>query len=309
MNKIKMILDCDPGHDDAIAILLAGSSEAIDLLAITTEAGNQTVDKTTRNALNVVQYLNLKVPVFRGCEGPLVRNALICPEIHGESGLDGVDFPEYPQKAEDKHAVNYLTETLMQEEAVTVVTTGAMTNLAMAIKMEPRIVQHIERIVLMGGSMGAGNISPAAEFNILADAEAAHICFECGCPIYMVGLDVTRQCMVLPEVVDRMEKIQNKASDLFCGLMKFFNQTQKEFFGLAGGPLHDPLTVACLLEPSLVTFKKMAVTIDHQRGQSYGRTNCDSVGNTQQVPNAYVAVAVDVEAYWDLIEKSLRAYH
>lgn len=305
---MKIILDCDPGHDDAIAIMLAGSRKDIEILGICTEAGNQTVEKTTNNALNVIQYLGLKVPVYKGCDRPLLRNALICPEIHGESGLDGVDFPTYPQKAEKKHAVNFLCEELLKHEAVTVITTGAMTNLALAIRLEPKIVEHIEKIVLMGGSMGAGNISPAAEFNILADAEAAAICFNCGCPVYMVGLDVTRQCMVLPSVVERMEKVHNRASDLFCGLMKFFNKTQKEFFGLPGGPLHDPLTVASLLDPSLVTFKKMFVSVDHNEGQSYGRTNCDITGNLKQKENVYVATAVDVEAYWDLIEKCLKAY-
>lgn len=305
---MKMILDCDPGHDDAIAIMLAGSRKEIEILGICTEAGNQTVEKTTQNALNVVQYLGLDVPVYKGCDRPLLRNALICPEIHGESGLDGVDFPGYGKKEEAKHAVNYLCEELMRQDAVTVVTTGAMTNLALALRLEPRIVEHIEKIVLMGGSMGAGNISPAAEFNILADAEAAEICLHCGCPVYMVGLDVTRQCMVLPSVVNRMEKVHNKASDLFCGLMKFFNKTQKEFFGLPGGPLHDPLTVASLLDPNLVTFKKMYVTVDHNEGQSYGRTNCDITGNLHQEANVYVAVAVDVEAYWDLIEQCIKAY-
>ena len=304
----KIILDCDPGHDDAIAIMLAGSRKDIEILGICTEAGNQTVEKTTRNALNVIQYLGLNVPVYKGCDRTLLREALICPEIHGESGLDGVDFPAYTQIEEKKHAVSFLCEELLKHDAVTVVTTGAMTNLALAIRLEPHIVDHIEKIILMGGSMGAGNISPAAEFNILADAEAASICFNCGCPVYMVGLDVTRQCMVLPNVIERMEKVHNKASELFCGLMKFFNKTQKEVFGLPGGPLHDPLTVATLLDPSLVTFKKMFVTVDHNEGQSYGRTNCDISGNLKQEPNVFVATDVDVEAYWNLIETCLRAY-
>ncbi len=305
---MKIILDCDPGHDDAIAIMLAGSRKDVEILGICTEAGNQTVEKTTKNALNVVQYLGLDVPVYKGCDRPLIRNALICPEIHGESGLDGVDFPKYPQKEESKHAVNFMCEELLKHDAVTVITTGAMTNLALALRLEPKIIDHIEKIVLMGGSMGAGNISPAAEFNILADAEAAEICFNCGCPVYMVGLDVTRQCMVLPTVVERMEQVQNKASELFCGLMKFFNKTQKEVFDLPGGPLHDPLTVAALLKPDLVTFKKMYVTVDHNEGQSYGRTNCDITGNLHQEANVFVATAVYVEAYWDLIETCIRSY-
>lgn len=304
----KIILDCDPGHDDAIAILLAGSSKEIEILGITTVAGNQTVEKTTRNALNVVQYLKIAAQVYPGCARPLVREPLLCPEIHGESGLDGVDFPKYEQSAQEQHAALFMAETLMKEEKVTVITTGAMTNLAMAIRLKPQIVEHIERIILMGGSMGAGNITPAAEFNILVDAEAAEICFSCGAEIYMVGLDVTRQCMVLPEIVARMEKINNPASALFCGLMKFFNQTQKEVFGLPGGPLHDPLTVAVLLDPEIVEFKKMYVSIDHSSGPSYGRTNCDLAGTLNQTPNAYVAIAVNVDRYWDLLEKSIAAY-
>lgn len=305
---MKIILDCDPGHDDAIAIMLAGNRKELEVLGICTEAGNQTVEKTTRNALNVVQYLGLDIPVYKGCDRPLLREPLICPEIHGESGLDGVDFPEYEQEAEAKHAVNFLCEELLKHDSVTVVTCGAMTNLALAIRLEPEILNHIERIVLMGGSMGAGNISPAAEFNILADAEAASVCFNCGRPVYMIGLDVTRKCMVLPSVVKRMEKAQNKASELFCGLMKFFNKTQKEVFNLPGGPLHDPLTVASLLDPELVAFKKMYVTVDHNEGQSYGRTNCDLSGSLHKEANVYVAVDVNVEAYWDLIERCIRSY-
>ena len=207
MEKTKIILDCDPGHDDAVAIILAGKNPKIDLLGITIVSGNQTLDKTVRNALNVVQHLGIDVPVYGGCTEPMVRKKVVAGDIHGESGLDGPVFPPLERKPEPEHAVNFMIRTLMESEGdVTVVTTGPMTNLAMAMRMEPKIVEKIKQIVLMGGAIANGNVSPAAEFNIMADAEAAYVCFTSGRPITMVGLDVTRKVLCYPEIVERMGK-------------------------------------------------------------------------------------------------------
>ena len=177
MNKTKIILDCDPGHDDAIAIMLAAKNPAIDLLGITVVAGNQTLEKTTVNALNVCQYLGLDVPVYKGCGQPMIReNQLIAADIHGESGLDGPVFAPLTKQMESKHAVLYMVDTLLASDGdITVVTTGPMTNLAMAMRLCPDIVPKIKEIVLMGGSYQLGNMTPAAEFNILVDADAAHV--------------------------------------------------------------------------------------------------------------------------------------
>lgn len=309
MEKTKIILDCDPGHDDAVAVLLAGSSEAVDLLGITVVAGNQTLEKTAKNALRVVQWLGLDVPVYAGCGQPMIREKVIAGDIHGESGLDGPVFPPLDRDVQPMHAVEYMIRTLLDSDGdITVVTTGPMTNLAMAMRMEPRIVEKIQRIVLMGGSYQNGNVTPAAEFNIFADADAAYVCFTSGRPITMVGLDVTRKVLCYPEIVERMAKVGNKASQLFVDLMGHFCKTQKEIFGWEGGPLHDPVTVAALIDPTLLTTKPMNAQIENRSVQSYGRTNCDFFGYLQLPATADVAIDIDVEKFWDIVEQGIRNY-
>ena len=309
MEKTKIILDCDPGHDDAVAVLLAGSSEAVDLLGITVVAGNQTLEKTAKNALRVVQWLGLDVPVYAGCGQPMIREKVIAGDIHGESGLDGPVFPPLDRDVQPMHAVEYMIRTLLDSDGdITVVTTGPMTNLAMAMRMEPRIVEKIQRIVLMGGSYQNGNVTPAAEFNIFADADAAYVCFTSGRPITMVGLDVTRKVLCYPEIVERMAKVDNKASRLFVDLMGHFCKTQKEIFGWEGGPLHDPVTVAALIDPTLLTTKPMNAQIENRSVQSYGRTNCDFFGYLQLPATADVAIDIDVEKFWDIVEQGIRYY-
>ena len=309
MEKTKIILDCDPGHDDAVAVLLAGSSEAIDLLGITVVAGNQTLEKTAKNALRVVQWLGLDVPVYAGCGQPMIREKVIAGDIHGESGLDGPVFPPLDRDVQPMHAVEYMIRTLLDSDGdITVVTTGPMTNLAMAMRVEPRIVEKIQRIVLMGGSYQNGNVTPAAEFNIFADADAAYVCFTSGRPITMVGLDVTRKVLCYPEIVERMAKVDNKASRLFVDLMGHFCKTQKEIFGWEGGPLHDPVTVAALIDPTLLTTKPMNAQIENRSVQSYGRTNCDFFGYLQLPATADVAIDIDVEKFWDIVEQGIRNY-
>ncbi len=309
MEKKKIILDCDPGHDDAVAIMLAAKSEKLDLLGITVVAGNQTLEKTQVNARNVCQCLGLDVPVYAGCGQPMVREKMVAADIHGETGLDGPVFEPLTKPLEEKHAVQFIIDTLMGSDGdITMVTTGPMTNLAMAMRMEPRIVEKIEQIVLMGGAYTNGNVTPAAEFNIIADADAAYVCFTSGRPITMVGLDVTRKALCYPAVVDRMEKVGNTASKLFVDLMRHFCKSQKEVFGWEGGPLHDPITIAYLLDPSVLTVKPMHAEIDIRSTQSYGRTNCDYFGYQKLEPTADVAVDIDVEKFWDIIEDGLRKY-
>ncbi|RHP43435.1 ribonucleoside hydrolase [Clostridium sp. AF32-7AC] len=309
MEKTKIILDCDPGHDDAVAITLAANSDKIDLLGITVVAGNQTLEKTQINARNVCQWLGVDVPVYAGCGQPMVREKMIAGDIHGETGLDGPVFPPLTKELEKEHAVNFIIKTLMESDGdITMVTTGPMTNLAMAMRMEPAIIPKIKQIVLMGGAYTNGNVTPAAEFNIIADADAVYVCFTSGRPITMMGLDVTRKVLCYPEIVDRMEKIGNKASKLFADLMRFFCKTQKEVFGWEGGPLHDPVTIAWLIDPSVVTLKPMHVDIDIRSVQSYGRTNCDFFGYGGQEPTANVAIDIDAAKFWDIVEAGLRRY-
>jgi ribosylpyrimidine nucleosidase len=191
-----IILDCDPGHDDAVAILLAGNSPLIDLIAISVSAGNQTIEKTTINALNVCQYLKIDAPVYAGAKIPLIRKQEVCEAIHGASGLDGVTFPPLTRKVEKEHAVDFLVETLRKaKEPITIVSTGPLTNIALALRLDPSIEKNIAKFVIMGGSYQMGNVSPAAEFNILTDPEACYIVMNTNVPKYMVTLDVTRKVL------------------------------------------------------------------------------------------------------------------
>ena len=309
MEKRKIILDCDPGHDDAVAILLAGINENIELLGISVVTGNQTLDKTTTNALNICQWLGLDVPVYKGCPDPMIRPKFVAADIHGETGLDGPVFEPLTRKAEEQHAVLWMIDTLMKSDGdITVVTTGPMTNLGMAMRMEPAIIPKIKEIVLMGGAYTNGNVTPAAEFNIIEDADAAYVCFTSGRPITMVGLDVTRKALCYPSIVERMGKIDNKAAKLFVDLMGHFCKSQKEVFGWEGGPLHDPITIAYLIDPSVITVKPMYCEIDIFSPQSLGRTNCDFFGYLKKEPNVNVAIAVDADKYWDIIEENIRKY-
>jgi len=309
MKKRKIILDCDPGHDDAVAILLIGNNPAFDLLGITVESGNQTLEKTGRNALNIVQYLGIDVPVCLGAQTPLIKEVEVCAAIHGESGLDGFNFPELKIDFDSRHAVNFMIEKILgSKDKVTVVTTGPMTNLALAIRMEPRIIGNIEEVVLMGGSYQNGNVTPAAEFNIYCDPEAAHVVFNAPIKVTMVGLDVTRKVLVLPSVVERMEKVNNRASNMFTQLMKVFNENQKRVFGFEGAPLHDPVTIAYLIDPTLLEIKHVHCEIDIDHGFSYGRTNCDMFSYLGLEKNTYVASGINVNRFWDIIEEALRRY-
>lgn len=297
----KIILDCDPGHDDAIAILLAGKSKEIDLLGITIECGNQTIEKTARNALNVCKYLDIDVPICLGKGHPLVKEVEVCEAIHGESGLDGFEFPKYDLVYSKQNAVEFIVKTALNNEKITIVTTGPMTNLALALRVEPSIKDHIEEIIFMGGSIANGNVSPASEFNILCDPEAAHIVVTSGVKVKMIGLDVTRKVLCYDSIIERAAKMNTKASYLFVELMKAFNKTQKEVFGFLGAPLHDPATIVSILNDRVITYQKMNVEIDLSHGISYGRTNCDSFGYLGKTPNVYVATNIDVNLYWETI--------
>lgn len=306
----KIILDCDPGHDDAIAIMVANSSEKIDLLGISVVAGNQTLDKTVKNTLNIVQHLDIDTEVYRGLSEPLVREKQrIADDIHGVTGLDGPVFDTLIRQASDLSAIEFYLKTLREsQEKIKIVATGPLTNVAVALVLAEDLKENIEEIVIMGGSYQLGNTTPAAEFNIYADAEAARIVFNSGIPITMMGLDVTRKVLVLPEIMDRVRAINNKASKFFIDLMEFFNKAQKEVFGWEGGPLHDPLTLIYLIDPSVVETITTNVTIDTSSSESYGRTNCDIFQILDRPSNAKVAVQVDVDKYWDIICEEIEKY-
>ena len=309
MQKEKIILDCDPGHDDAVAIMLAAINPKIELLGITVVAGNQKLEKTVNNALKVCNHLNLDVPVYSGMSRPMIREQLIADDIHGETGLDGPKFEELKIKAEDKHAVNFIIDTLMNsDEKVTLVPTGPLTNIGMAIRFEPRIIEKINRIVLMGGSYQLGNMTPAAEFNILADPDAAHIVFSSGVKIVMMGLDLTRQASATKEVVEKIKSLNNKASKLFVDLMEFFAASQKNVYGWSAPPVHDPTTIAYIIDPECIEVKPMFCEIELWSERSYGRTLCDYFGILKKEPNVDVAVKLDFDKFWNLGYENLKLY-
>ena len=309
MEKEKIILDCDPGHDDAVAIMLAAINPKIDLLGITVVAGNQKLEKTVNNALKVCNHLNLNVPVYSGMSRPMIREQLIADDIHGETGLDGPVFEELRIKAEKEHAVNFIIDTLMSsDEKITLVPTGPLTNIGMAMRLEPEIIDKIKRIVLMGGSYQLGNMTPAAEFNILADPDAAHVVFSSGVKLVMMGLDLTRQASATKEVVEKIESLHNKASQLFVDLMKFFAASQKNVFGWEAPPVHDPTTIAYIIDPECIEVKPMFCEIELWSERSYGRTLCDYFGILKKEPNVDVAVKLDFDRFWNLIYENLKLY-
>lgn len=306
--KRNIVLDCDPGHDDAVAILLAGKSDKINLLGISCASGNQTIDKTSRNTMNICEYLGIDVPIAKGCPRPLIQHSMVCPEIHGESGLDGFEFPVYTKEFDKRHGAQLIIDCVMNNDDVTVITTGPMTNLGLAMRLEPRIINKIKEVIFMGGSTDHGNVSPAAEFNILVDPEAAYIVLTSGVPVKMVGLNVTRQVAVDDEIIERMSKINNKASDLFCKLMRVFLDNQRNTFGVKAAPLHDPVTIASILDEQCVEFKPLNVTIDISHGESYGRTNCDVFDFLKHEKNCLVAMGINQERFWNVIENAIKEY-
>lgn len=309
MEKRKIILDCDPGHDDAIAIMMAARHPAIDLLGITIVAGNQTLDKTLVNGLNVCQKLGIEVPVYRGMPLPLMRKQIVADNIHGESGLDGPVFEPLTRREERIHAVQYIIDTLMTSDGdITLVPVGPLTNIAVAMRMEPAILPKIREIVLMGGACGTGNFTPSAEFNIYADPEAARVVFTSGVPLVMMGLDLTNQTTCTSDIINRMERVGNVAGQLFADIMNFTLKTQFENYGLAGGPVHDAACIGYLINPDCIKTQDMFVEIDVHEGPCYGRTVCDELGVLGQTPNARVGITIDAGWFWNLVEECVRMY-
>jgi inosine-uridine nucleoside N-ribohydrolase len=296
-----IILDCDPGHDDAIAILLALASPEVELLGITTVHGNQTLEKTTQNALKVLELVGRRdVPVARGADRPLVRELTVADHVHGESGLDGPALPEPTAAVVADDAVAFLAERLAPE--VVLVPTGPLTNVARLLTDHPDV--RPERIVLMGGSIGLGNITPAAEFNIWADPEAAAIVFESGIDITMVGLDVTHEAIVGPERVERLRRM-GRVGAVVAELLDFFSVFHRETYGWEGSPVHDALAVASVIRPGLLETAHRRVGIETASELCRGRTVVDLYPRGESTPNARVAVQVDSAAFLDLLEERI----
>jgi pyrimidine-specific ribonucleoside hydrolase len=306
---MKILIDCDPGHDDMVAIMLACASRELEVLGVTTVAGNQTGEKTWLNARRILTLIGRPdIPVARGADRPLLREPIVAPEIHGLSGLDGAELPEAGFPGSSEHAVDLLIRSVLgSPEPVTLVPTGPLTNVALALRREPALARRLERIVLMGGAVRDSNVTPAAEFNIYVDPEAARIVFECGAPLVMVGLDVTNRARLSFADIDELASWGGKVSRVVAPLLDFFARANKEVFGIDGAPLHDALAVAHLVRPEVIQTRRMNVVVETAGEYTRGRTVADVYGISGRPANAEVALEVDVPLFREMLFRALRA--
>ena len=308
---LPVILDCDPGHDDAIALILALASPELKVLAVTTSAGNQTPDKTLNNALRILTLLGRDdIPVAAGAPKPLARELIIADNVHGESGLDGPKLPDPAFAPQAMTGLELMAKCLRESpQPGTLVPTGPLTNIALLLAAHPDLKPRIARIVLMGGAAGAGNWTPAAEFNIYVDPEAADTVFKSGISITMCGLDVTHEAQVMDADIERVRAITNPVAQCVAGLLDFFMIYHRDpKWGFAGAPLHDPCTIAWLLAPELFHGVECRVDIETSGVHSVGMTVVDRYGLTGKPANALVLLGLDRPGFIDLLVTRLRAF-
>jgi len=299
-----ILLDCDPGHDDAIALLLALASPELELLGVTTVAGNQTLDKTTANAIRVLDFVGRDdVPVAAGADAPLVRDLRVAKHVHGETGLDGPDLPPPGRDPLPRHAVDFLAEQIRARRgAVTLVPTGPLTNVALLLALHPDA--RPERSVLMGGAIAEGNVTPAAEFNIWADPEAAARVFASGIDVTMVGIDVTHRALFTPAHAGRLE---GRVGEMVRALLEFYGDFHRRQYGWDGSPIHDAVAVAHVARPGLLETARRGVRIDTSSELGRGRTYVDLWRRAGWEPNAHVAVGIRSDEFLDLLVERLNS--
>jgi inosine-uridine nucleoside N-ribohydrolase len=300
-----IVLDCDPGHDDAIALLLALASPELELLGVTTTYGNQTLDKTTANALRVLELVSRRdVPVASGAERPLERELVVAAHVHGESGLDGPVLPEPSGGPSSLDAVAFIAEQVAVGTPLTLVATGPLTNVARYLAVNGP--EGIERIVLMGGAIAEGNFTPAAEFNIWCDPEAAAAVFASGLDVAMMGLDVTHQALLGPTDEERL-RAAGRVGSFVADLNVYFTRYHRETYGWDGAPIHDAVAVAYLIRPDLVETRHRNVQVEVESDLCRGRTVVDLWRRTDAPPNAHVGVRLDSEGFFDLLVERIAA--
>lgn len=304
----KIILDCDPGHDDAVALLLAHGSPRIELLAVTTVVGNQSLEKVTRNALVVGTVAGITgIPFAAGCPRPLVQE-VVTGDLHGMSGMDGATVPTLPTVVLDpRHAVDVIVETVMAHDpgTVTLVPTGGLTNVALAARKEPRIVPRVQEVVLMGGGYHTGNQTAVAEFNIAIDPEAAYIVFNEAWPVVMIGLDLTHQAVATQDVVARIAAIDTTPARFVVGLLRYLRTAYQQAPGFNDPPVHDPCAVAYLIDPKIVQTRRVPVDIELTGAITRGMTVADFRGPGMDTAHTRVGVTLDHARFWGLVEDSL----
>ena len=301
MQKIPIILDGDPGHDDAIAWMLAKASSQLEILACTSVSGNQSIDKTSFNARRVMTLLGIEAPFAMGRERPLHGEPIHAGNIHGETGLDGPVLPEPAFEAQELSAVALMAQTIAaSEQPVTIVATGPLTNVGALLILYPELKPKIARISFMGGGLAHGNWTPAAEFNILIDPEAADVVFKSGLPLTMAGLDVTLKALVFPEDFERIRALGNPVARVVAEWLDFFYSFHRSI-GYAGAPVHDAVAVAALIRPDILTAEDYYVQVETAGDFCRGATVADHFGFNRQSPNVHALVGIDREAFIDLL--------
>jgi inosine-uridine nucleoside N-ribohydrolase len=294
-----IVIDCDPGYDDAIAILLALASPEVELRAVTTVAGNQTLEKTTRNALKVLELAGRSdIPLAAGADAPLRRQLRTAADVHGETGLDGSNLPEPTKRPVDVHAAELLADAI--EPGVVLVPTGPLTNVALLLERHPDVRDRLDRIVWMGGAIALGNVTPAAEFNAFVDPEAAAAVFTSGIPITMIGLDVTHKALFMTEHAERLRNTGTVGRTV-AELADFFLRVHRQRFGFAGAPMHDAMAVAHVIDPTLVATLECNVAIETQSRYCDGRTVADRWQVLDAPRNVHVSIEVEAERFLELL--------
>ena len=304
----KIIIDCDPGHDDAIALVLAHGSPEVEVVAVTTVVGNQSLEKVTRNARAVASILGMHdVPIAAGCARPLLEPTRAAAHIHGESGLGGVELPEPTVPLDPRHGVDLIIDTVMSHEpgTVTIVPTATLTNVAMAARKEPRIVERVAEVVLMGGGYHQGNVTPTAEFNVISDPEAARIVFGEAWPLTMVGLDLTHQALATPDVLERIRAVGTAPARFVDALLGFYGDAYREQQGMGAPPIHDPCAVARVIDPSVVRTRRAVLDVELTGTLTRGMTVADLRGDEPDDCHTSVATELDRERFWDLVIDAL----
>jgi len=306
----KIIIDCDPGQDDAVALFLALSSpDELDVLGVTTVAGNVPLDLTQRNARMMCDIAGRKdIPVYAGCEKPMAIDAITAEYIHGNTGIDGVDVFDPETPLQEQHAVDFIVDTLRNANSgtVTLIPTGPMTNIATAIQRDPTILDAVDRVVSMGGAMReGGNRSPSAEFNVLVDPHAAEIVYQCGRPVTAMGLDVTHQVLSTRERVARIREVGNPVAVATADMLSFFHRYDTKKYGSEGAPLHDPCTIAWLLRPDLFETRPCNLSVETKSELTLGHTAVDFWHVTDRPHNVDWAHEVDADGFYDLLVERL----
>jgi len=306
MKKNPVIIDCDPGHDDTIALILAFAF--LDVKAVTVTAGNQTLDKTLLNAKKVLSFIGKRAPVAKGAERPMCRALQTAPSVHGVSGLDGPVLPEPDFTEEQVSAIELLRKTITESpEPITLIPTGPLTNIGILFTAYPEIKKNIKQISLMGGGIETGNWTSAAEFNILVDPEAAEIVFTSGIPIIMCGLDVTHRAMIMQEEIEQLRNLGSKVPVLAAEIMDFYSQYHRKQ-GFAGSPLHDPCAVAYIIKPELFVTKSFHIDIECHGKFTAGMTLADRRPWSKADHNVVACLDLDRKGFIELIIDACKSY-